>query len=146
MMIRGNSSVQYMEKQKSPLKRGLLFSVLSFFSFWSSPVLSLILEHAQETFPLSVIPHFRTSLRNIFSFRHPSFWNKLTKHFLFLSSLVFDDNQKHQGIYSPCVIPRNAFALCYRSFTLSRSSLETLLRFVKGSTKLFNPKIAGRFC
>ncbi len=125
MMIRGNSSVQYMEKQKSPLKRGLLFSVLS--SFWSS----LILENAQETFPLSVIPHFRTRSRNISSFCHPSF-------------LMIIKNVK--GSIPSRVISRNAFAFRQGIYSPSESSLETLLRFVKGSTILFNPKIAGRFC
>ena len=108
-------------KNKSPrLKRGLLFSVLSFFLSYLSflfghpfLMLSLILEHAQETFPLSIIPHFRTSLRNIFSFCHPSF-------------LMIIKNVKGS--------------------ILLVLSLETLLRFDKGSTMLFNPKIAGRFC
>ena len=55
-------------------------------------------------------PSLLNELTNVLSFPSSSFCMRSKYSSLSLSSLVFDDSQKRQGIYSSSVIPRNAFA------------------------------------
>ena len=83
---------------------------------------------AQNTFPSHCHPSFLNELTNVLSFPSSSFCMRSKYSSPSLSSLVFDGNQKRQGICSSCH-PSKCVCISSRD-----------LRY------FYNLKIAGRFC
>ena len=74
---------------------------------------------------------------------HPSFLNELTNVLSFPSSLVFDDNQKRQGICSSC---HPSKCVCISSRDLRCFSMQPSQQRKPSAVYSLNSKIAGRFC